>query len=185
MFDKIRNESSSLDVLVNNAVIQGIGGPLHKVKSEELRAVVSTNILGYFLCAREAARIMVKQGLGAIVNISSNTSQRAIRNRSAYVMTKGAIDAFTRAMAVDLGPYGIHVNTVAPGYINTDRWNVLDPKIAEIRHNNIPLGKEASGRDVANAVMFMASGEAANITGARLVVDGGCSAQHLPVGCDH
>ncbi len=184
LFQKIRSESGRLDVLVNNAVVQGNARRIHEIDIEEFEQTIRTNLHGYFHCAREAARIMIDNGGGCIVNISSNTSQRAIRNRSAYVMTKGGIDAFTRAMAVDLGHYGIRINTVAPGYIHTDRWNSIEPGLAERRRKNVPLGKEAMGYEVAQAVLFMASPEAGNISGSRLVVDGGCSAQHMPVECD-
>ena len=87
-------------------------------------------------------------------------------------------------MAVDLGPRGIRVNTVAPGYIHTERWETLSEHDTLRRRANVPLGKEASAEEVAAAVLFLASDEASNIHGARLVVDGGCSAQHMPVDCD-
>jgi NAD(P)-dependent dehydrogenase (short-subunit alcohol dehydrogenase family) len=128
--------------------------------------------------------MMVKQGSGAIVCIGSNTAERAIRDRTAYVASKGAIDALVRAMAVELGPQGIRVNCVVAGYINTDRWDVLDPKIAERRRANIPLGQEAHGKDIADVVMFMASDKASKINGARLMVDGGCTVQLFPTDCD-
>ncbi|MEI8291680.1 MAG: SDR family oxidoreductase, partial [Verrucomicrobiota bacterium] len=110
-----------------------------------------------------------------------NVSTRAIRNRTAYLASKGGVDALTLALAVELGPYGIRVNNVAPGYINTDRWETLPTAIAQRRRANLPLGREATAEDIAQAAMFLASDQAANITGTRLVVDGGCSAQHLPI----
>jgi len=100
------------------------------------------------------------------------------------VASKGGIDALTRAMAVDLGPRGIRVNTVTPGYIYTDRWDALPEEVLNRRRANIPLGKEASGDDIASAVLFLASDGAAGIHGARLVVDGGCSAQYMPANAD-
>ena len=87
-------------------------------------------------------------------------------------------------MAVDLGPRGIRVNMVAPGYIRTDRWETLSERDTLRRRANIPLGKEASADEIAAAVLFLASDEASNIHGARLVVDGGCSAQHMPYDVD-
>jgi NAD(P)-dependent dehydrogenase (short-subunit alcohol dehydrogenase family) len=183
MFSKIRR-FGRLDVLVNNAVIQGVGPSFPDTTLELFESVLRVNLIGLFHMSREAARMMIAQGGGAIVNIGSNVSKRAIHNRSAYVASKGGVDALTLAMAVDLAPHGIRVNTVAPGYIHTDRWEKLSEAHTQRRRANVPLGKEASAEDVANAVLFLASDEAASITGARLVVDGGCSAQHMPVDID-
>ncbi len=185
LFRQIEEAGTGLDVLVNNAVDQGIGGPFGEVDDALLETVFRTNVFGYFRCGQEAVRLMRAQGRGGcIVNVSSNVSTRAIRNRSAYVASKGAIDALTRAMAVDLAPHNIRVNTVAPGYIRTDRWDTIGEAVAERRHRNIPLGREALGRDIAQAVLFFASERSGNATGARLVVDGGCSAQHMPADVD-
>ncbi len=182
LFAHIRQGPGRLDVLVNNAVIQGIGPSLEDTPLELFERVIRVNLVGVFHVSREAAKMMIAQGGGVIVNIGSNVSTRAIRKRSAYVASKGGIDALTRAMAVDLGPRGIRVNTVAPGYIHTERWDVLSEQDTRRRRTNVPLGKEASADEVASAVLFLASDEASNIHGARLVVDGGCSAQHMP--CD-
>ena len=188
MFAAVAQAGRGLDVLVNNAVAQGIGPRFDEVEDALLEEVLRVNVMGYFRCGRAAARLMGKRTDGrhggAIVNLGSNVAERAIRNRSAYVASKGAIDALTRAMAVDLGPLGIRVNTAAPGYIATDRWDTLDPAIAERRRKNLPLGREAAGEDIARAVLFLASPASGNITGQRLVVDGGMLAQHAPVDCD-
>jgi NAD(P)-dependent dehydrogenase (short-subunit alcohol dehydrogenase family) len=181
LFETVRRGAGGLDVLVNNAVHLGVGPEFADVPDDMVEGVFALNVLGYYRCGQEAARMMIESGVrGAIVNISSNTSERAPRGRSAYVASKGAIDALTRAMAVDLAPYGIRVNTVAPGYIVTDRWDDLDPDAAARRRQNIPLGEPATAGDVADAVMYLASEAAANVTGARLVVDGGVSAQFMP-----
>jgi NAD(P)-dependent dehydrogenase (short-subunit alcohol dehydrogenase family) len=87
-------------------------------------------------------------------------------------------------MAVDLGPKGIRVNEVAPGYIYTDRWDKLDDATAKRRRLNTPIGKEATADDIAQAVAFLASDASKNIAGERLVVDAGCSAQHMPIDVD-
>lgn len=184
LFHRIAGTGDGLDVLVNNAVVQGIGGAFGDVDEALLEEVFRTNVFGYFRCGQEAARIMKTQPHGGcIVNVSSNVSQRAIRNRSAYVASKGAIDALTRAMAVDLAPHGIRVNTVAPGFIHTERWDALEPAAAARRRASIPLGFEALGADIAQAILYMASSRSRNVTGSRLVVDGGCSAQNMPA--DH
>lgn len=182
LFTNIRNHTGRLDVLVNNAVLPCCGYSFEDLPLELFDKTIQVNLVGAFHAAREAARMMIAQGGGAIVNVGSNVSERAIRKRSAYCASKGGIDAMTRAMAVDLGPHGIRVNTVAPGYIHTERWDVLPEEDILRRQANVPLGKEATGAEIAAAVLFLASDEASNIHGARLVVDGGCSAQHMP--CD-
>jgi NAD(P)-dependent dehydrogenase (short-subunit alcohol dehydrogenase family) len=184
LFTDIRTRFGRLDVLVNNAVTLGCGYSFEDVPLELFDQVIRVNLIGTFYIAREAARMMIAQGGGAIVNVGSNVSTRAIRKRSAYCASKGGIDAMTLAMAVDLGPRGIRVNSVAPGYIHTERWDKLPEEDVQRRRANVPLGKEATGDDIADAVLFLASDQAANIHGIRLVVDGGCSAQHMPLACD-
>lgn len=187
LFDAIERDSGRLDVLVNNAANQGIGqgGPLD-VEPEAMRAVFETNVFGGFRVTREACRRFFtrQQTRGCVVFLSSNTAQRAIRNRTSYCASKGAINALVHSLALDLGPLGIRVNACAPGYINTERWDTLDPAIAARRRRNCPLGREASGADIAGVVAFLASDDAANMTGEIITVDAGCSSQHMPADCD-
>jgi len=183
MFAKISSELGRLDVLVNNAIIQGVGYSLVDTPREVLEEVFRMNVFGTYHCSQSAARIMIEQGSGAIVNIGSNTAGRAIKNRTAYVASKGAIDSLTRGMAIELGPAGIRVNCVVAGYINTDRWETLTTE-ADRRRANIPLGREADGCDIANTVLFMASDDAAKVNGAQLIIDGGISSQLVPADCD-
>ncbi|MCC6353204.1 MAG: SDR family oxidoreductase [Verrucomicrobiae bacterium] len=181
MFDRVRAECGGLDILVNNAVVQAIGHPFIETPLEVFERALRVNLTGAFLCGQLAARMMIAQRTGgSIVNVGSNVSDRPIRNRSAYCASKGGVDALTRAMAIELGPHGIRVNTVAPGYIHTDRWDALAGAQVERRRANVPLGLESSGDDIADAVLFMASDRASKITGARLVVDGGCSVPLVP-----
>lgn len=180
MFGQISQLTNRLDVLVNNAAHQGVGHAFDDTPLDFFESVLQVNLVGLFHTTQHAVRLMKPHG-GAIVNIGSNVSTRAIRNRTAYLASKGGVDALTLALAVELGPYGIRVNNVAPGYINTDRWETLPTAIAQRRRANLPLGREATAEDIAQAAMFLASDQAANITGTRLVVDGGCSAQHLPI----
>ncbi len=184
IFRQIRSKVKCLDVLVNNAAHQGVGYAFEKTPIEFFEAVVRVNLLGTFHVSQRAARLMMSNGGGAIVNIGSNVSTRAIHKRSAYVASKGGVDALTLAVAVDLAPYRVRVNTVAPGYVRTDRWEKLSKEYIRRRRMNIPLGKEASSDDIARAVLFLASDDAAGITGTRLVVDGGCVAQHMPADTD-
>ncbi|MDZ7615362.1 MAG: SDR family NAD(P)-dependent oxidoreductase [Patescibacteria group bacterium] len=185
MFATIRETYGRLDVLVNNACHQGIGPSFEEMDPEFFSSVVNTNLLGTFQVSREAVRMMLGQASrGVIVNLGSNVSTRAIHNRCAYVASKGGVDAMTRAMAIDLAPKGIRVNMVAPGYIFTDRWETISEQTQARRRLNCPLGMEATADDVAQAVAFLASDDSRNICGERLVIDAGCSAQHMPVDVD-
>lgn len=185
LFKAIKEQFGALDVLVNNACDQGIGEPFIDMEPKYFHNVIKTNLLGTFQISQQAARMMRTQASrGVIINLGSNVSTRSIRNRTAYVASKGGLDALTRSMALDLAPYGIRVNMVAPGYIYTSRWDALDEGTKERRRKNMPQGKEASGDDIAEAVMFLASDAAKAICGERLVVDSGCSIQLMPADVD-
>jgi NAD(P)-dependent dehydrogenase (short-subunit alcohol dehydrogenase family) len=183
MFATIENETGRLDVLVNNAIVQAVGHSLIDTPREMLEETFFTNVFGTYYCCQFAARRMIAAGGGAIINVGSTTAIRAIRNRTAYVASKGAVDALTRAMALELGPHNIRVNSLVAGYIHTDRWATLTTEAAR-RRANVPLGREASGRDIANAVLFLASDSANGIHGAQLVVDGGVTIQQVPADCE-
>lgn len=185
LFAQIIKKAGRLDILVNNAVVQCCGYSFEDLPSDELEKTLATNLLGTIRVSQRAVGIMRNQPeKGVIINFGSNVSTRAIRNRTAYCASKGGIDALTRSMAIDLAPFGIRVNAVAPGYIYTDRWDVLPPETAERRRKNIPLGREADAETIARVVMFFASDDSRGVTGERLVVDGGCSAQHMPADVD-
>lgn len=185
LFAYLDQNLNKVDVLINNACNQGIGPVFDEIQPDFFKSVLDVNLFGTFLMTSSAVERMLKQEhKGVIVNMGSNVSERAIHNRVAYVTTKAGIDGFTKALAVDLGPKGIRVNTVAPGYIYTNRWDVLSEDVKIRRRNNIPLGKEAYGKDIADAVLFLASSESSVINGSRLVVDGGCAAQHMPIDVD-
>ena len=187
LFDAIERESGRLDVLVNNAANQGLGqgGPLDMDPAGFLD-VFKTNVFGGFRVTQQACRrFFVKQETrGCVVFLSSNTARRAIRNRTSYCASKGAINSLVRSLALDLGPLGIRVNCCAPGYIRTERWNTLDPAVAARRRKNCPLGREATGADIAGVVAFLASDDASNMSGEIVTVDAGCSCQHMPIDVD-
>ena len=187
LFDMVEREAGRLDVLVNNAADQGLGhgGPL-EMDPARMRDVLSVNVIGGFQVTQAACRrfFMKQASRGTVVFLSSNTARRAIRNRTAYCTSKGAINSMVRALALDLGPLGIRVNCCAPGYINTERWDALDPAVVERRRLNCPLRKEASGADIANVVAFLASDESSNMTGEIVTCDAGCSCQHMPEDVD-
>ena len=187
LFDTIEREAGRLDILVNNAANQGIGhgGPL-EMKPEMFYDVFKTNVVGGFQVTQTACNrfFMKQESRGVVVFLSSNTAMRAIRNRTAYCSSKGAINSMVRALALDLAPLGIRVNCCAPGYIYTERWETLDPEKAARRRLNCPLRKEAKGSDIANVVAFLASDDSANMTGEIVTCDAGCSCQHMPEDVD-
>ena len=187
LMDTIARESGRLDVLVNNAANQGLGhgGPL-EMDPKCFWDVLKTNVVGGFQVTQAACNrfFMKQESRGAVVFLSSNTAMRAIRKRTAYCASKGAINSMVRSLALDLAPLGIRVNCCAPGYIYTERWDVLDPAKAARRRLNCPLRKEASGADIAGVVAFLASDDSANMTGEIVTCDAGCSCQHMPEDVD-
>ena len=187
LFDAIENGSGRLDILVNNAANQGLGhgGPL-EMDAAKFHDVFNVNVIGGFQVTQMACNrfFMKQESRGTVVFLSSNTAMRAIRHRTAYCASKGAINSMVRALALDLAPLGIRVNCCAPGYIYTERWDVLDPKVAARRRLNCPLRKEAKGSDIANVVAFLASDDSANMTGEIVTCDAGCSCQHMPEDVD-
>ena len=186
LFDVIEKEAGRLDILVNNAAHQGIGKPFVEMDPSYVMEVLGTNVRGGFQVTQQAVnRFFLKQeSRGVVVFLSSNTAQRAIRNRTAYCASKGAINSMVRAIALDLGPLGIRVNACAPGYIYTERWDRLSEETKKRRRLNCPLRKEASGRDIANVVAFLASPDSGNMTGEIVTCDAGCSCQHMPEDVD-
>ena len=187
LFDTIEREAGRLDILVNNAANQGIGhgGPL-EMEADKFWDVLKTNVVGGFRVTQMTCNrfFMKQESRGVVVFLSSNTAMRAIRNRTAYCASKGAINSMVRALALDLAPLGIRVNCCAPGYIYTERWDALDPAKAARRRLNCPLRKEAKGSDIANVVAFLASDDSANMTGEIVTCDAGCSCQHMPEDVD-
>lgn len=174
MFDSVLAAQGGVDVLVNNA---GLVGPmLHFFEADEAwwRRIVDVNLTGHFLCAHRAARIMAKAGGGAIINMSSGGATQSHRSFTAYDATKGGIEALTRAMALDLGPYNIRVNALMPGSIDTSGLSVED---RIYRGENVPLGRIGEAYDMTGAALFLASDDASYITGDIIKVDGGMTAQ--------
>ncbi len=174
MFDTIVADHGTIDVLVNNA---GLVSPmLHFFEADEAwwRKILDVNLTGHFLCSHKAARIMAKAGGGCIINMSSGGATRAHRAFTAYDASKGGVEALTRAMALDLGPYNIRVNALMPGSIDTAG---LDIEQRTLRGENVPLGRIGEPYDMTGAALFLASDDAAYITGDVIRVDGGMLAQ--------
>lgn len=193
MMDLIEKEAGRLDIVVSNAANFGIGqGTSLETTNAQFQSVLDVNVLGGFHVVQTACnRFFMRQERndytnqrGIVVFVGSNSSERVSRNRISYVSSKGAMDSMVKALAVDLGPEGIRVNMVAPGYIWTDRWTWLSEEVKETRRANVPTGQEATGRDVAEAVAFFSSDGARACQGARLVMDGGSVAQLYPASCE-
>lgn len=180
LFDAAMETFGAVDVLVNNAAHLGRKRTLDE-HDELLDLQLATNIRGPYLCSQRAAGIMRDAGQGSIVNISSVGALRAHHRGLPYDVTKGAINAMTMAMAVDLGMYGIRVNAVGPGVTTTHRSN-LDVASVEATSAGIPLRRYGSIADIAASVAFLASDEAGYITGQVIYVDGGITAQLSPEG---
>jgi NAD(P)-dependent dehydrogenase (short-subunit alcohol dehydrogenase family) len=178
LFNQIAEKGCICTMLILNAAAQGMNMDPLTVDGDEWAEVIKTNIIGGFLCAREAARrIKTANTKGSILFIASNTARRAIPARSAYVSSKGGIISLCKALAVDLGPYGIRVNSLVPGMIHTERWDTLDAETVQARRKRAPLRMEATFQNIADAAYFLSTPLSANTTGAELVVDGGCDAQ--------
>ena len=174
MVDSVMAAHGRVDVLVNNA---GIVSPmLHFLEADEAwwRRIIDVNLTGHFLVSHPVARIMAEQGGGSIINMSSGGATRAHRSFSAYDATKGGIEALTRAMALDLGPYNVRVNALVPGSIDTTGMPAGE---RALRGENVPLGRIGEPLDMTGAALFLASDDAAYITGETLRVDGGMLAQ--------
>lgn len=181
LFDEIEARGYVVTQLVMNAAAQGLNCDSLTVSQEDWESVIHTNVVGGFLCAREAAIRMRKQEVdGSILFIGSNTAYHAIRNRSSYITSKGAIASLVKSLALDWGQYGIRVNCLMPGPIHTDRWDCLDAETVAFRRNRAPLKKEATAQDIANAVWFLSSDQSANTTGSELLIDGGMHIQLHP-----
>ncbi len=162
-----------LDVLVNNAGVVA-DATLLKMDSEKWQRVIDINLKGVFLCGQAAARAMEKQATGGVIlNASSVVAFYGNFGQSNYVATKAGVIGMTRTWARELGKKNIRVNAVAPGFIATEILSQMPEKIIGMMVDKTPLGRMGKPEDIANAYLFLASDDAAFITGTVLSVDGG------------
>jgi NAD(P)-dependent dehydrogenase (short-subunit alcohol dehydrogenase family) len=167
-----------LDILVNNAGMNR-PQPFLDVDEPTLDRMIALNIKAAFVVAQAAARLMMAAGSGVIVNMSSQMGHvGSERNRTAYVMTKHAVEGLTKAMAVELAPKGVRVVSIAPTFVMTPLTQPFfdDPETRKWIIDRIPLGRAGTVEEVASAVVFLASPAAALVTGSSLLADGGWTA---------
>jgi len=172
MFRHALEKFPRIQILVNNAGVQ-TWKPLLELTESDWDRTINTNLKGCFLCTQRAARHMRESGAGRIINIGSGSNKVAFPNLVDYTSSKGGIEMFTKAAAVELGKYGITVNCVAPGAIEIERTKHEAGDYAATWAKLTPLGRVGQPVDVARAVAFLASDAAAFITGQTLWVDGG------------
>ena len=165
-------EAGELDILVNNAGVTR-DGLLVRMSDEDWDTVIDTNLASVFYTCRAAVRGMMKRRSGAVVNISSIVGIHGNWGQTNYAASKAGIIGFTKSLARELGSRNIRANVVVPGYVKTQLTDVLPEDATKTMLDNTPLGRLGDPEDVAGAVRFLCSEEAAFVTGAVLLVDGG------------
>lgn len=177
MLGVIADGDARLDILVNNAGLN-VRTDFRHMSDDDWEKLRSTNLDGALRIARDAFDLLKASGNASIINLSSIMARRSLRQLAAYSVTKGAMSALTRALAVEYAPFDIRVNALAPGYIETaltDRFT-RNPYIAKALLDKTPLRRFGRPEEVASAALFLASDEAGFITGSELTVDGGMTA---------
>jgi 3-oxoacyl-(acyl-carrier-protein) reductase len=171
-FKQMVEKFGRVDILVNNAAVTRDGLAM-RMKKEDWDAVLQTNLTGAHLCIQQVLPVMMKARAGRIINISSVVAQSGNAGQANYVAAKAGLIGLTKAIAIEIASRGITVNAVAPGFIETPMTDVLPDKVKEELKTRIPLGRMGWPKDVAAAIVFLASDEAGYITGHVLNVNGG------------
>ena len=177
LINKTLNNFKGIDILVNSAGLFN-GAPLHEISDSQWDGMMDINIRSVFQLTRRVLPIMMAQKSGSIVHISSILGLIAVPQVAAYNVSKGALNQFSRSIAVEYGPYGIRSNSICPGLIETDMTADLmkDAALMQEWSKEYPIGRFGKPEDVASACLFLASGESSFITGTVLPVDGGFTA---------
>ncbi|MBK9711876.1 MAG: sorbitol-6-phosphate dehydrogenase [Kouleothrix sp.] len=185
MVDRAVRELGRLDILVSNAGIL-LAGEISEFPAEKWRAVIEVNLVGYFLCAKHAARVMKEQRSGAIVQINSKSGKKGSYKSSAYAAAKFGGIGLTQSIALDLAEHGVRVNAVCPGNLldsplwvdslyrqYAEKWGISEAEVRQKYIDQVPLKRGCTYDDVCNVVAFLASDQAAYMTGQAINVTGG------------
>jgi 3-oxoacyl-[acyl-carrier protein] reductase len=171
-FKQVTEKFGRLDILVNNAAITRDGLAM-RMKKEDWDAVLQTNLTGAHLCIQQVLPVMMRARTGRIINITSVVAQTGNAGQANYVAAKAGIIGLTKAIAIEMASRNVTVNAVAPGFVETPMTDVLPEKVKEELKARVPLGRLGAPKDVAAAIVFLASDEAGYITGHVLDVNGG------------
>lgn len=174
MVTQIVDQFGRLDILVNNAG-KNIRKPALELSTLEFDEVLGLNLRGYFFCARAAGRVMVRQGSGRVINITSILSTIGLPLQTAYASSKGAVAQLTRVLAIEWAPFGVTVNAIGPAYFETEMTRPLyeDPDRREFIISRTPMGRWGQPSELAGTLILLASDASSFITGQTLFVDGG------------
>jgi NAD(P)-dependent dehydrogenase (short-subunit alcohol dehydrogenase family) len=171
-----------VDTLVNNAGVNFVK-PTLEMTVDDWDRVVNVDLRGTFLCSKYALEYMVKAGTGSVINIASVHTRATLAGAAPYAASKGGVMQMTASMAIEFAPYGVRINALSPGLIDTVIWrqiqDVAEDKQAVVQHwmDNIPLGRVGTPQEMGQVALFLASDEASYVTGANLLADGGMTSQ--------
>jgi NAD(P)-dependent dehydrogenase (short-subunit alcohol dehydrogenase family) len=172
---KTVKEMGGINVLINNAGVEGKEKPCVDMSEEEWDEIVNTNLKGAFLCSKAAVKEMIKQGGGKIINVASITAFVVMENVSAYCASKGGLVQLTKAMALEFVKYNIQVNAICPGYFSTPMSRRLyKPEMwRKIARRNVPMGRIGKPQELKGTAVYLASSATDFMTGSCIVIDGG------------
>jgi NAD(P)-dependent dehydrogenase (short-subunit alcohol dehydrogenase family) len=176
--DAVLARGGRIDVLVNNAGINPIFRGIDRISLEDWQSIIDINLTGTFLCCKHLGEVMVTQSAGSIINISSVAGHVGLLRSVPYCASKGGVEMMTRALALDWAKRGVRVNTLAPGWVDTDLTHGLLEHDTHGRRllDHTPMGRFATPGDMVGAAVFLASDASAYMTGQSLLIDGGWTA---------